>query len=83
MGRDNIPEKINHELTNLEQNIEAKQQYRGIIRAGISRWIKEFQEEKIVFTSVQDLRTMIQIDIELQKEIQMDMNKRNRKNIIR
>ena len=83
MENNKLPEKINHEFTMLEQSIDAKQQYRGIIRAGISRWIKEFQEGKIVLSSVQDLRTMIQIDMELQKELQVDIAKKNRKRIIK
>ncbi|MBP1961174.1 hypothetical protein [Paenibacillus aceris] len=45
-----------HELVLLEGILEFKSKYRKIIQAGIARWVKDFQDDRI------------EIDLELQKD---------------
>ncbi|MNO03898.1 hypothetical protein D3C81_2247460 [compost metagenome] len=48
--------------------MESKAQYRKIIKASIARWVKDFQDGRIEINTVDDLRKLIEMDIELQKE---------------
>jgi hypothetical protein len=48
--------------------IESKEQYRKIIKAAIARWVKDFQNGHIEIRSVEDLKKLIELDIELQKD---------------
>lgn len=38
------------------------------VKAGIARWVKEFQDGRIEIKTVDDLKKLIEIDIELQKD---------------
>ncbi|MFW5436576.1 hypothetical protein [Paenibacillus apiarius] len=60
--------KLQHELAVMEGILESKAQYRKIIKAGIARWVKDFQDGRIEIKSVDDLKKLIEIDIELQKD---------------
>jgi hypothetical protein len=52
-----------------EANIRgARDKYRKIVQAGISKWIQDFQQGRIVINSVSDLRQLIEMDLSLQKE---------------
>ncbi|MFC4305782.1 hypothetical protein [Cohnella boryungensis] len=56
-----------HELEVLLGIMETKEQYRKIIKAAVARWVKDFQDNRIEITTVDDLRKLIELDIELQK----------------
>jgi len=57
-----------HEAEVMLGIIESKEQYRKIIKAAIARWVRDFQENRIEIQSVDDLRKLIELDIELQKD---------------
>lgn len=59
---------LKHELAVIEGILESKDQYRKIIKAAIARWVKDFQDGRIEIQSVDDLRKLIELDIELQKD---------------
>ena len=45
----------------------AKEKYHRIVQAGIAKWIADFQKGIIVIRSVDDLKTLIELDLHLQK----------------
>ncbi|QTH44948.1 hypothetical protein J4772_11410 [Cohnella sp. LGH] len=57
-----------HELEVLLGIMESKEQYRKIIKAAVARWVKDFQDNRIELGTVDDLRKLIELDIELQKD---------------
>lgn len=59
---------LQHELAVMEGILESKAQYRKIIKAAIARWVKDFQEGRIEVQTVDDLRKLIELDLELQKD---------------
>lgn len=59
---------LQHEIGVIEGILESKAKYRKIIQAGIARWVKDFQEGRIEIRTVDDLKKLIEIDIELQKD---------------
>lgn len=59
---------LKHELEIMEGILDSKQQYRKIIKAAIARWVKDFQDGRIEIHTVDDLRKLIDLDIELQKD---------------
>lgn len=59
---------LQHELDVAQGIMESKEQYRKIIKAAIARWVKDFQEGRIEVQTVDDLRKLIELDIELQKD---------------
>jgi len=59
---------LQHELEIMAGILESKAQYRKIVKAGIAKWVKDFQEGHIEFKTVDDLKKLIEIDIELQKD---------------
>lgn len=59
---------IEHEVEMISGIIDSKEKYRKIINAGIAQWVKDFQNGKIKITTVDDLKKLIEIDLELQKE---------------
>ncbi|MEG6521122.1 hypothetical protein [Desulfotomaculum sp. 1211_IL3151] len=59
---------IQHELKVIEGIFESKEKYRKIIQAGIARWVKDFQAGRIKIETVDDLKKLIEIDLELQKD---------------
>lgn len=46
---------------------ESKARYRKIVQAAIARWVKDFQEGRIEIKTVDDLKKLVEIDIELQR----------------
>ena len=58
---------LRNELHVIEGIQEANSKYRKIVQAGIARWIKDFQEGRIKFKTVDDLKKLIEMDIVLQK----------------
>ncbi|WP_077301616.1 hypothetical protein [Virgibacillus pantothenticus] len=59
---------IDHEAMLVSEIIESKEKYRKIIQAGIAQWIRDFQSGKIKISTVDDLKKLIEIDLELQKD---------------
>lgn len=67
--RDNKDILLQHELAVMEGILESKEQYRKIVKAGIAKWVKDFQDGRIEIKTVDDLKKLIEIDIELQKDV--------------
>ncbi|APB37968.1 hypothetical protein BIZ35_15190 [Heyndrickxia coagulans] len=61
-------ELLQHELKVLAGIATSKEKYRKIVQAGIAQWIRDFQSGKIRVTTVDDLKKLIEIDLELQKD---------------
>ncbi|MRN56824.1 hypothetical protein [Paenibacillus monticola] len=61
-------EMLQHELEVIAGILESKSQYRKIVKAGIAKWVKDFQDGRIEIKTVDDLKKLIEIDIELQKD---------------
>ncbi|WP_342435931.1 hypothetical protein NSS79_20630 [Paenibacillus sp. FSL L8-0436] len=59
---------LQHELEVMAGILESKAQYRKIVKAGIAKWVKDFQAGQIEIKTVEDLKKLIEIDIELQKD---------------
>ncbi|WLR50044.1 hypothetical protein LC040_12195 [Bacillus tianshenii] len=59
---------LEYEVETIESILESKEKYRRIIQAGIARWVKDFQDGRIEIKSVDDLKKLIEIDLELQKD---------------
>ncbi|MHC1760536.1 MAG: hypothetical protein AB9917_13710 [Negativicutes bacterium] len=57
-----------HEAEIVEGIQESKTQYRKIVKAGISQWVKDFQKGLVKVNTVDDLKKLIELDIELQKD---------------
>lgn len=78
MGTKNEKEQ-NSEFQLLGELIEQKQQYRKIIKAAVTHWVKDFQDGRVQIQTVEDLRTLMQIELELQNSIRLDQSLRDRK----
>ncbi|GIO33243.1 hypothetical protein J2TS6_43840 [Paenibacillus albilobatus] len=59
---------LQYELAVMEGILESKEQYRKIVKAAIARWVKDFQDGRIEIKTVDDLRKLVELDIELQKD---------------
>lgn len=59
---------LQHEIEILAGIATSKEKYRKIVQAGIARWVMDFQKGQIRITTVDDLKKLIEIDLELQKE---------------
>ncbi|QRV09713.1 hypothetical protein JR311_01850 [Bacillus velezensis] len=57
-----------HSAELLENISQSKEKYRKIIQAGIAQWVKDFQSGHIKVNTVDDLRKLIELDIQLQKD---------------
>ena len=57
-----------HEVEVLSGILESKEKYRKIVQAAIARWVRDFQDGRIEVRTVDDLRKLIEMDIELQKD---------------
>jgi hypothetical protein len=57
-----------HDVELISGIIDSKEKYRKIINAGIAQWVKDFQNGKIKIATVDDLKKLIEIDLELQKD---------------
>ncbi|UOQ46505.1 hypothetical protein MUN89_15750 [Halobacillus salinarum] len=60
--------KIQYELKQIEDIEESKDKYRKIVNAGITRWVRDFQGGHIKIESVEDLKKLIELDLQLQKD---------------
>lgn len=69
MGTDSNEDLLQeHETAILLSIAETKEQYRQIIKAAVARWVKDFRDGHIEIKTVDDLRKLIEMDIELQKD---------------
>lgn len=59
---------LKHEIEVIQGIYESKEQYRKIVKAAIARWVKDFQDGRITISTVDDLRKLVELDIELQKD---------------
>jgi hypothetical protein len=59
---------LQHEAAVFEGILDSKQKYRKIVQAGIAKWVSDFQKGNIEINSVEDLKKLIELDIELQKD---------------
>ncbi|GIO06229.1 hypothetical protein J31TS6_22570 [Brevibacillus reuszeri] len=59
---------LQHEIEMMEGIIESKDQYRRVVKAAIAKWVKDFQSGHIEIKTVDDLKKLIELDIELQKD---------------
>lgn len=57
-----------HSAELLENISQSKGKYRKIIQADIAQWVKDFQSGHIKVNTVDDLKKLIELDIELQKD---------------
>lgn len=62
-----INDNQDDELIIIDSIIDAKGKYRKIVQAAIAQWVKDYQSGKIQINTVNDLRTLVQLDTELQK----------------
>ncbi|MFP3391000.1 hypothetical protein [Brevibacillus sp. SIMBA_040] len=65
---DSLDLLLQHEVEMMEGIIESKEQYRKVIKAAIAKWVKDFQSGHIEIKTVDDLKKLIELDIELQKD---------------
>jgi len=59
---------LQHEIETAENISESKERYRKIVQAGIAQWIKDFKGGHIKVATVDDLKKLIELDIDLQKD---------------
>jgi hypothetical protein len=59
---------LEHEIAVVQGIVESKSKYRKIVQAGIARWVGDFQKGQIEIKTVDDLRKLIEMDLELQKD---------------
>ncbi|MDH6351912.1 hypothetical protein [Brevibacillus sp. 1238] len=64
---DSLDLLLQHEVKVMEGILESKEQYRKVVKAAIAKWVKDFQSGHIEIKSVDDLKKLIELDIELQK----------------
>ncbi|UVI28179.1 hypothetical protein [Paenibacillus spongiae] len=57
--------KTNEIINELDRT---KTKYRSIVQAGIAKWIKDFQEGRIKIATVDDLKKLIEMDIQILKD---------------
>ncbi|AVK96712.1 hypothetical protein FCT18_20995 [Lysinibacillus sphaericus] len=59
---------LQHEISMAESINESKERYRKIVQAGIAQWVKDFKDGLIKVSTVDDLKKLIELDIDLQKD---------------
>ncbi|TKI72631.1 hypothetical protein FC756_00780 [Lysinibacillus mangiferihumi] len=59
---------LEHEISMAESINESKERYRNIVQAGIAQWVKDFKDGQIKVSTVDDLKKLIELDIDLQKD---------------
>lgn len=60
--------KARREADKQMQITQSREDYRKITQAGIGQWVKDFKAGKITFSSVADLRQLIELDLALQEK---------------
>lgn len=59
---------LQHEIEVMEGILDTKAQYRKVVKAAIGKWVKDFQSGHIEIKTVDDLKKLIELDIELQRD---------------
>ena len=59
---------LQHQIKIQEGINDSKAKYRKLVQAGISRWVSNFQKGNIQINSVDDLKKLIELDLDLQRE---------------
>jgi hypothetical protein len=59
---------LQHQATIIEGITDSKAKYRKVVQAGIAMWVSDFQRGNIEINSVDDLKKLIELDIELQRD---------------
>ncbi|RAT95948.1 hypothetical protein [Brevibacillus sp. Leaf182] len=59
---------LQYQIEVMEGIMESKDQYRKVVKAAIAKWVKDFQSGNIEIKTVDDLKKLIELDIELQKD---------------
>lgn len=59
---------LRHQAAVIEGIADSKEKYRKIVQAGIGRWISDFQRGQIEIKTVDDLKKLIELDLELQRD---------------
>lgn len=59
---------LQHQAAIIEGITDSKVKYRKIVQAGIAKWVSDFQKGAIEIRSVEDLKKLIELDIELQRD---------------
>ncbi|SPY16112.1 Uncharacterised protein [Paenibacillus polymyxa] len=59
---------LQRDIEVFEGILESKGQYRKIVKAGITQWVKDLQAGDIMMKTVADLERLIELDIRLQKD---------------
>jgi len=65
---ENDSASLEHDIDIAKGIFETKESYRKIVKAGIAQWVKDFQSGHIKISTVDDLKKLIDLDIELQKD---------------
>ena len=60
--------KARREADKQMQIVKSRADYRKITQAGIGQWVNDFKAGKITFSSVADLRQLIELDLALQEQ---------------
>lgn len=64
-----------HEIVIIEEQINTTKSYQKIVKAGISQWIKDFQNGNIKINSIDDLKKLLEVDMQLQKSVIESLDK--------
>lgn len=59
---------LRHDLEVLQGITESKDKYRRITQAAIAQWVKDFQNGDIEIKTVEDLKKLIELDLQLQAD---------------
>lgn len=60
--------RVQYDLEQIEDVEESREKYRKIVNAGITRWVRDFQGGHIKIDTVEDLKKLIELDLQLQKD---------------
>jgi hypothetical protein len=67
-SKDNNGLLLQHQAAVIESISESKSKYRKIVQAGIGKWVSDFQKGNIEIKTVDDLKKLIELDIQLQRD---------------
>ncbi|MFB4260500.1 hypothetical protein ACE106_15260 [Shouchella clausii] len=56
------------DLEKIEAIDESKDKYRKIVGAGIRKWVQDFQAGQIKIQTVDDLKKLVELDLQLQRD---------------
>lgn len=59
---------LKHQAAIIEGIADSKNKYRKIVQAGIGKWVNDFQKGNIQVNTVDDLKKLIELDIDLQRD---------------